>query len=139
MLLPTGPSSLGGGGGEFDDYEQVLAPQRDWAEEQPLQLTATLWALSALLCLFTLCTLIGNLFVIVAIFVDKNLQTTGNQLVLSLACADLMVACLVMPLGAYNEIRQGWYLGERLCEFWTSADVLCCTGKSMMGGRAGEI
>lgn len=74
-------------------------------------------------------TIVGNLFVILAILIDKNLQTTGNQLVLSLAVADLMVACLVMPLGAYNDIYQGWYLSTEVCEFWTSADVLCCTGE----------
>ena len=76
-----------------------------------------------------LATFVGNLFVIVAILVEKNLQTNANQLVLSLAVADLMVACLVMPLGAYNDLHQGWYLGKEVCEFWTSADVLCCTGE----------
>lgn len=85
--------------------------------------------ISVILCTIVLCTIVGNLFVILAIYLDKNLQTPANQLVLSLAVSDLMVACLVMPLGAYNELVQGWWLGEKLCEFWTSADVLCCTGK----------
>lgn len=103
--------------------------QQQYQEQQTLEVTTTLFIISLILSTIIFCTFIGNLFVIVAILVDKNLQTTANKLVLSLASADLMVACLVMPLGAYNDIRQGWYLGERLCEFWTSADVLCCTGK----------
>lgn len=95
------------------------------------EISASLAVISVILCTIVLGTIIGNIFVIVAILIDKNLQTSANQLVLSLAVADLMVACLVMPLGAYNDLRQGWYLGTLVCEFWTSADVLCCTGKSV--------
>lgn len=93
------------------------------------EITASFVIISVILSTIVVCTFVGNLFVIVAILIDKNLQTTANQLVLSLAVADLMVACLVMPLGAYNDIHQGWYLGKEVCEFWTSADVLCCTGE----------
>lgn len=42
----------------------------------------------------------GNVFVIAAIFLERNLQNVANYLIVSLAMADLMVACLVMPLGA---------------------------------------
>lgn len=91
--------------------------------------SASFIIISVILSSIVVCTFIGNFFVIIAILVDKNLQTAANQLVLSLAVADLMVACLVMPLGAYNDLREGWFLGKEICEFWTSADVLCCTGK----------
>lgn len=40
------------------------------------------------------------MFVIAAIFLERNLQNVANYLIVSLAMADLMVACLVMPLGA---------------------------------------
>ena len=106
------------------DDQLHVAPGRG-----PSALTPGFIILSIILSTIIICTFLGNLFVIVAIFIDKNLQTAANQLVLSLAFADLMVACLVMPLGAYNDIYQGWYLGTEVCEFWTSADVLCCTGK----------
>ncbi|CAA2976840.1 5-hydroxytryptamine receptor 2A-like [Olea europaea subsp. europaea] len=95
----------------------------------PQAISASYIVISIILSSIVVCTFVGNLFVIAAILIDKNLQTTANQLVLSLAVADLMVACLVMPLGAYNDINQGWWLGKGVCEFWTSADVLCCTGK----------
>lgn len=42
---------------------------------------------------------------IVAVFIEKNLRNVANYLVVSLAVADLMVACLVMPLGAIYEVR----------------------------------
>ena len=46
----------------------------------------------------------GNVFVIAAIIIERNLQNVANYLVASLAVADLMVACLVMSLGAVYEV-----------------------------------
>ncbi|XP_017877534.1 5-hydroxytryptamine receptor 2B-like [Ceratina calcarata] len=77
--------------------------------------------------LLILITVVGNLFVIAAILHERNLQSVANYLIVSLAVADLMVACLVMPLGAVYEINSGWSLGPELCDMWTSSDVLCCT------------
>ncbi|XP_015113987.1 5-hydroxytryptamine receptor 2A isoform X1 [Diachasma alloeum] len=77
--------------------------------------------------LLILITIVGNVFVIAAILLDRNLQSVANYLIISLAVADLMVACLVMPLSAVYEINSGWSLGPELCDIWTSSDVLCCT------------
>ncbi|XP_038107551.1 5-hydroxytryptamine receptor isoform X4 [Culex quinquefasciatus] len=74
-----------------------------------------------------LATVIGNVFVIAAILLERNLQSVANHLILSLAVADLLVACLVMPLGAVYEVSKEWRLGADLCDMWTSSDVLCCT------------
>lgn len=82
---------------------------------------------SLILGFLILSTVIGNVFVIAAIIIERNLRTIGNYLVLSLAVADTLVACLVMPLGAVYEVAQGWTLGKELCDLWTSTDVLCCT------------
>ncbi|KAK6618374.1 hypothetical protein RUM44_002826 [Polyplax serrata] len=83
--------------------------------------------ISVILALMILITVIGNVFVIAAILLERNLQNVANYLIVSLAVADLMVACLVMPLGAVYEIMKGWVLGPELCDMWTSCDVLCCT------------
>ncbi|XP_013187900.1 5-hydroxytryptamine receptor [Amyelois transitella] len=80
---------------------------------------------SVVLALIILATIVGNVFVIAAIIIERNLQNVANYLVASLAVADLMVACLVMPLGAVYEVSQGWILGPELCDMWTSSDVLC--------------
>lgn len=69
----------------------------------------------------------GNVFVIAAILLERHLQNVANYLILSLAVADLLVACLVMPLSAVYEISRQWTLGPELCDMWTSSDVLCCT------------
>lgn len=41
---------------------------------------------------------------IAAILLERNLQNVANYLIVSLAVADLMVACLVMPLAAVYEV-----------------------------------
>lgn len=45
---------------------------------------------------FFLCVylLTGNVFVIIAVLIEKHLQNSGNYLITSLAVADLLVACL---------------------------------------------
>ena len=48
----------------------------------------------------------GNVFVIAAILLERNLRVVANYLILSLAVADLLVAVLVMPLGAVYEVRR---------------------------------
>jgi 5-hydroxytryptamine receptor 1 len=82
---------------------------------------------SSILGLLILLTVVGNVFVIAAILLERNLRSVGNYLVFSLAVADLMVACMVMPLGAVYEVSGKWNLGAEMCELWTMADVLCCT------------
>ena len=46
----------------------------------------------------------GNVFVIAALLLERNLQCVANYLILSLAVADLLVAVLVMPLAAVYEV-----------------------------------
>ncbi|XP_049540375.1 5-hydroxytryptamine receptor-like [Anopheles darlingi] len=84
-------------------------------------------ATAIVLGIVILATVIGNVFVIAAILLERNLQSVANHLILSLAVADLLVACLVMPLGAVYEVSKEWRLGADLCDMWTSSDVLCCT------------
>nr|WHI92775.1 5-HT receptor 1 [Scylla paramamosain] len=95
--------------------------------EGPLVDTAAMVVTSVILGVMILTTVIGNVFVIAAILLERNLQQVANFLIVSLAVADLMVACLVMPLGAVYEISKEWILGPELCDMWTSSDVLCCT------------
>ncbi len=82
-----------------------------------------------ILAILTICTVIGNILVIAAVLLERNLRIPANYLVLSLAVADCLVACLVMPLGAFYEIQGEWSLGDLLCELWITVDVLCCTAR----------
>ncbi|XP_076094708.1 5-hydroxytryptamine receptor-like [Mytilus galloprovincialis] len=74
-----------------------------------------------------LSTILGNVFVIAAIVLERSLQGVSNYLILSLAVTDLMVAVLVMPISVVNQVSVFWYLGSELCDMWVSFDVLCCT------------
>jgi len=82
---------------------------------------------SVVLGIIILATIVGNVFVIAAIVLERNLRNVANYLIASLAVADLLVAALVMPLAAVKEVSSGWFLGKGLCDAWTSFDVLCCT------------
>ena len=73
---------------------------------------------SVTLAILTIFTVIGNILVIAAVLLERNLRTPANYLVLSLAVA-----------GAFYEIQGQWSLGDLLCEFWISVDVLCCSAR----------
>jgi hypothetical protein len=52
-------------------------------------------ALSLAFGMLILCTAIGNSFVIAAVILERNLHNVANNLIVSLAVADLMVALMV--------------------------------------------
>ncbi|ESO82498.1 hypothetical protein LOTGIDRAFT_134511 [Lottia gigantea] len=82
---------------------------------------------SVFLGLFILAAIIGNVFVIAAVVLEKSLHNVANYLILSLAVADLMVAVLVMPISVVTEISTVWFLHSEICDMYVSFDVLCCT------------
>ncbi|CCD73768.1 G-protein coupled receptors family 1 profile domain-containing protein [Caenorhabditis elegans] len=93
--------------------------------ERPLVQTVIL--ASVLLVLILSC-FIGNLFVILAIIMERDLRGRPQYyLIFSLAVADLLVGMIVTPLGAWFTVTGTWNLGVVVCDFWISVDVLVCT------------
>ncbi|KAG5449178.1 5-hydroxytryptamine receptor, partial [Clonorchis sinensis] len=68
------------------------------------------WLTLVILGSLILCTIVGNVFVVAAILLEKHLQGVSNYLILSLAVADLMVATLPMPISAVSEVSLDWWL-----------------------------
>nr|CAD2188196.1 unnamed protein product [Meloidogyne enterolobii] len=93
--------------------------------------TFGLWpglAIGSLLFVLILLCVLGNLLVILAILIERDLRSRPQYyLIFSLAVADLMVGLLITPLGAWTTLRQKWEMGVTVCDFWISVDVLVCT------------
>lgn len=79
------------------------------------------------LSLMIMCMIFGNILVIIAIIVEKDLRRSQYYLILSLAVADLLVGVMVSPLAAIYEIHKEWHFGYIMCDVWTCFDVLVCT------------
>nr|XP_018672564.2 5-hydroxytryptamine receptor 1A-like [Ciona intestinalis] len=84
-------------------------------------------ALAILLAIIIIGSMFGNILVVIAVRSERNLQTTANFLICSLAITDFLVACLVMPFSALYEISGTWVFGDILCQTWTAIDIACCT------------
>ena len=98
--------------------------------------------LTALLSLICLVSLVGNILVVVAVRVERKLHSYTNYFIVSLACADLLIALLVMPLAIIYQVRNfvhseklffflntQIFLSDRkhpvATYFWASASNIC--------------
>ncbi|XP_013784920.1 probable G-protein coupled receptor No18 [Limulus polyphemus] len=82
---------------------------------------------AVLLSAIMVATVFGNILVIISIFTYRPLRSVQNIFLVSLACADIAVAILVMPLNVTYSIIGRWVFGLWVCEMWLTCDVLCCT------------
>lgn len=83
------------------------------------------WAL--VLLIFPICTIFGNMLVVVSVIKEKNLHTVTNYFVVSLAIADLTVAATVMPFAVYYEVTKRWEMSKVVCDAWVATDVMAST------------
>ena len=70
----------------------------------------------------SLITMGGNLLVIIAFKIDKQLQTISNCFLLSLAVADFTIGLVSMPLYTLYLLMDHWPLGSTFCDLWLSLD-----------------
>ncbi|XP_069061976.1 5-hydroxytryptamine receptor 4-like [Pleurodeles waltl] len=83
--------------------------------------------LYTLIVLLILITLSGNLLVVISIAYFKQLRSSTNCFILSLAVADFLVGVAVMPYSMIRTIEGCWYFGTIFCRFHSSLDVMFCT------------
>ena len=60
-------------------------------------------------------------------FCCRKLKKVSNLFLISLAIADLVVSCLVMPFAVGNDILKYWPFAEEFCNIWISFDILSAT------------
>lgn len=71
--------------------------------------------------------LFGNSLVIIAVVRNRKLRTVTNIYIVSLACADMLLAIFVLPFSAALEVLHFWPFGKPFCTMWLAIDVLLCT------------
>lgn len=69
----------------------------------------------------------GNSLVILSVCRHTKLRVTTNWFVVSLACADILVALFAMTFNASVIISGKWLFKPWVCDFWNSCDVLAST------------
>lgn len=83
--------------------------------------------LTLLVTFLILITVFGNVMVVVAVTTSRALRAPQNLFLVSLACADILVATLVIPFSLANELMGYWYFGKVWCEIYLALDVFFCT------------
>lgn len=91
----------------------------DIVNEQNL---AQVIGISIVVGFISIITMAGNLLVIIAFKIDKQLQTISNCFLLSLAVADFTIGLVSMPLYTVYLLMGYWPLGPALCDLWLSLD-----------------
>lgn len=84
--------------------------------------TLQIVGVSILVGCISIVTMTGNLLVIIAFKIDKQLQTISNCFLLSLAVADFTIGLVSMPLYTLYLLLDYWPLGPFLCDLWLSID-----------------
>ena len=79
--------------------------------------------------LLTIWTIIGHIFILIAISTNKQLKQNGtsNILIGNLAFSDLLLGLTVLPFSATFDTFKIWTFGQLICDIWLSIDILCCT------------
>jgi hypothetical protein len=73
--------------------------------------------------LLALITGVGNLLVVQAFRINKQLRTISNYFLLSLAIADLTIGFVSIPIFTAYFVANKWLLGPIICDLWLCIDV----------------
>ncbi|NXN94917.1 HRH3 protein, partial [Rhinopomastus cyanomelas] len=82
--------------------------------------------LAVLMVLLALVTTLGNVLVILAFIMDRNLRHRSNYYFLNLALSDFVVGVFCIPLYIPYALTGTWRLGRGLCKVWLVVDYVLC-------------
>ncbi|XP_043939041.1 alpha-1A adrenergic receptor-like [Protopterus annectens] len=97
---------------------------------EPVNITKII-ALGAVLGIFMIFGVLGNVLVILSVICHRHLQSVTHYFIVNLAIADLLLSSTVLPFSATFEILGYWVFGRIFCNIWAALDVLCCTASIM--------
>ncbi|NXU94783.1 HRH3 protein, partial [Xiphorhynchus elegans] len=83
--------------------------------------------LAFLMVFLCLVTILGNMLVILAFILDRNLRHRSNYFFLNLAVSDFAVGVFCIPLYIPYILTGKWHLGRGICKLWLVMDYLLCT------------
>ncbi|XP_035691560.1 probable G-protein coupled receptor No18 [Branchiostoma floridae] len=89
--------------------------------------TGEVTAISITIVVIILLTVIGNVLVCMAVFMERSVQRVQNWFIASLAISDLAVGLVIMPPALVYELMGYWYFGRVMCEVFLALDVFACT------------
>ena len=81
-------------------------------------------SIGILLYIIALVTMLGNALVLVAVFLNKKLQTNFNFYVVNLAVTDFAVGMTGMMLHTTEMILGYWPFGGAICAIWVFLDYV---------------
>jgi hypothetical protein len=71
-------------------------------------------------------TVLGNILVMLAFFLDRQIRHPTNYFILSLSVSDFLIGLLSMPLLTIYIYARDWPLNAIICDIWLSLDYTVC-------------